>query len=298
MDMIQATNDGSYGECMARPGLILGEVTPMFRCLGRPVCPVLPWAPREIEEIVDNLVLGVLLMEAASAPLVVAAQWPCEAFLLYTLTLVIDRLREHGFSVAICGHVYGAAEPPTVPDSDVALLVGASNYCNLDGWFRPGAGQRIILAAGPEDGNTPSRLPADAVLPSIGTLAMQGKLGPYIEMITEGLLSADETVRRAVICCALGCDLPTCLFPVHRYPSMFAGIQDPCTNESLPWASVVGGHWVAWRTVLTLTATAPEVFASEIQDTIRYLHSLGGMGPETARRLEMRRDLLLHAETS
>jgi hypothetical protein len=235
-------------------------------------------------------------MEPSSTPLAVGAEWPFESFLLYVLTLVINRLKEHGFSVAVCGYVYGAAEPPPLPNSDVALLVGASNYSTLDGWLRHTTGQRIILAAGPEGDNMTSGVAADMVLPSIGALLMQEKLRPYGEVITEGLLSANETIRRAFICCALGCDLPTCLFPTHNYPSIFTSIQDPCTNEDLPWASIAGGQWAAWRAVQFLTASAPE-FASEIRETIQYFRSLGEMGLATARRLEMRRNMLLPAET-
>jgi len=227
--------------------LCSGIETP-FRSLGRPVHPYLPSRLSDLEDVVQDLVLACLFRDDGADPLVIAATCLFEPLLLEVLARLIDRLRERGITVALCGQLFVSSMPPPRPSEDVVVLLGANQYATLAGWDVQHGNQRILLATSAEDDRSVVELVPDALLPTRFVDTDDATLDSYCEGVLTAFHCGDPTVRHAVLCCALGCDLPSGFVPaISFWPALFSEVQDPFTGEDTGWISLRCGQWLAWH---------------------------------------------------
>src|ERR1035441_2676214 len=111
-------------ECSACLDVYYRLPPPLYRALGRPVSSFLPQSPREVEDCLTLLLRLFVRKRPRSEALVVGAHWSCEALLLHVASLACSRLRARGFTVSIHGAVFKTVNPPSRPNTDVALLIG------------------------------------------------------------------------------------------------------------------------------------------------------------------------------
>jgi hypothetical protein len=247
---------------------------PVYRALGRPVCPWLPLDPPELERHVAGLLQLCEQRRASGDAVTVSADWTCESLLLTVLSLTWVRLMRQGFTAGVLGIVFDSALPPARPETDFAFLLGSNLYRDGEEWQRTVPGRLAVLAVGPG-------AQADVVLPNPkGDLSAQ-KLQPYAQAIAAALDSADRIHRYAALCCALGADLPPEFFQ-GDVPAPFVHLQDPLTDAALAWSSVNGGNWLAQE---VLRRNPPRDLEAEVTAAASHLRSLGAEGALAAQRV-------------
>jgi len=261
-------------DCQAGLDLLISLPAPVYRALGRPVCPWLPLDPPELERQVAGLLKLCEERRASGEAVNISAEWTCESLLLTVLSLAWVRLMRQGHTVQVLGVVFGSPIPPARPETDFAFLVGAGVYRNAMEWGKVLPGRLAVLAGGPGS-------QADMTLPNPkGGLSVQ-KLRPYAEAINSALHSGDPIQRQAALCCALGCDLPPGFFP-GVVPAPFVHLQDPLTDAALAWTSVNGGLWLARE---VLWRDPPRDLDSQLTAATGRLRSLGPEGVLLAQRV-------------
>jgi len=265
-----------------------GLEPPVYRALGRPVVAFLPFGPREIEICVEDILTVFAAKRAAAEPVVIAAGWPLEGLLLHVLSLTHSRLRNRGFSTAVCGVAYGSPVPPDRPGTDVALLPGASNYPSLGEWIECSPNRTAVLGIAVEDSRRGAfPMQPDIVLDTPRPEDAQRALRSKVEAM-EQALAAGGVSQSGVLSCALGCDPPWGFFPPGAASPLFPHIEDPLTGEPLPWSSLDGGQWLAWEVVQRVYAGRSAALAADLQSCVARLLSLGAAGSAVATRLTRR----------
>ncbi len=243
---------------------------PPYRCLGRPVPPVIMVPPEEIEAHAEAL-LGLCQRRLREGGLViVAGDWRSEALLYQLLSLTTARLRRRGHSVELCGVALTSDEPPPRPDVEFACLLEAPTYTALDQWTDQAPGRVAVLAGHIEEWG---RLGVTPDLVGVGQdqLDLEAALAPYRDAAREAFLQADSRVRSGILLNALSLDLPRAFFPAAEPPPLFAALED-MAGRRLDFYSVACGQWLVREAVRDLWRGRQEVVA----------RALSGLGPALA----------------
>lgn len=270
--------------CRACQRVTLRLPVPVYRCLGRPVSPFLAWTPTEVEAQITALAARCFEIAATGRPMVVAATDAYEGLLLHVLSLSMSRLARAGSTTAVSGFVYATADPPKRPERDVVLLLGASNYSFLAEWEEARPGAATVLAGLAEDFEKQGRH-ADVVLPSIRREQTGKRLVKHDRAISAILDSGEPLARQAVLCTALGCDLPCGFMPITEFSAPFAEVEDPANDVRLPWYTVDGGQWISRRAISEFYRRSTSNWERDAAAAASRLQTLGKPGEAAAKRL-------------
>lgn len=257
---------------------------PPYRALGRPVPPYLGLPVEAAQAEVCRLVECCSHLHRTGGVLPVMAQWPNETLLFRTLAVAASRMKRWGLAVCVEGFIYGRAEPPSRPDADVAILVGASMYSNLGSWMeeRPG---KVVLLAGCERGlrgTAPYRICSRDESITIRAMSRER------EAARAALSAEDPAQVQGMLSAAMGCDLPPGFFASRELPPAFAFLENPNNDARLAWSTVICGHRLAACYVGAFFKSTPKRFADETDALIHKLQAHSEDGRQCAARIKMR----------
>ena len=220
-----------------------------YRCLGRPLPPLVLQNPLVVEAVAALLAKPIL----DGSPVVrISSEATSEAPLLAALATVASRMRRSGSTVTACGEVFRDVNVPPRPFTRVAILLEAPFYENLDAWLEPHHDQTVFLIGHELDWRRIGTAP-DLVVPRVPALG----LAPLARRWRDALADGSPGIIEA----ALGCDMSTPgpgLFEVH--------LASTLTGSG--WYSPGMGTWLAKEELRNLAAVDP-VLRKRIRDNVR-----------------------------
>jgi len=250
----------SAGAGNARRSRMMTILAEPYRCLGRPMPPVVLEHPLTVELAAAPLVEAVLLRRPTVR---VAGDATVEGPLLAGLAVTASRLRRNGLKVRVRGEVLDSIEPPARPDGAVAVLLEAPFYESLGEWAEPRSTQTAILVGHAAEWKRAGVAPDIELAPfsEIDLAAWRARWRSDALRGDKGALSA-----------ALACDLRVGAENLHS-------VHVASTERPTGWHSADVGLWLAREELVRLLREEPAF--------LERVRALAEEGPRHARSIAL-----------